>query len=76
MKSNRIAESTLKKLEQIREEENYTDINELIDELLIIRNKIRLRSVQKLFREKLKESNFDISDFIDDDDLKVISIKE
>ena len=76
MKSNRIAESTLKKLEQIREEENYPDINELIDELLIIRNKIRLRSAQKLFREKLKESNFDISDFIDDDDLKVISIKE
>ena len=76
MKSNRIAESTLKKLEQIREEENYTDINELIDELLIIRNKIRLRSAQKFFREKLKESNLDISDFIDDDDLKVISIKE
>jgi hypothetical protein len=76
MKSNRIAESTLKKLEQIREEENYPDINELIDELLIIRNKIRLRSAQKFFREKLKESNFDISDFINDDDLKGISIKE
>ena len=57
MKSNRIAEATLNKLEQIREEENYPDINELIDELLIIRNKIRLRSAQKFFREKLKESN-------------------
>ena len=76
MKSTRIAESTLKKLEQIREEENYTDINEIIDELLILRNKIRLRSAQKLFRGKLKENNLDISDFIDDDDLKVISIKE
>lgn len=47
MSSNEITESLLKKLEQIRNEENFKDINELIENLLILRDKIKIKNASK-----------------------------
>jgi hypothetical protein len=74
IKINKISKSILKRLEEIRQEDNYRDINELLEELIIIRDKLKLRAAQKLFKKKLRESNLDILDLINNDEFKVLSI--
>ncbi|MHA1299620.1 MAG: hypothetical protein ACTSO9_09315 [Candidatus Helarchaeota archaeon] len=65
-----------RKLNEIKNNENYKSVNEILEKMIVFYEKTNFLNASKLFKKKMKEKNLTLGDLIDQKDFNLIFFGE
>ena len=72
MPSIGVSDEVKKKLNIIKNIDGYKSVNEILEQFIILYEKSKFLRASQMFRDALKKKNVKFSDFMDQDEIKVI----